>query len=114
MWTAIMFNFVDGCERNVTYIESDSNRPDLRIALNWTETNLGEVAFVNCPCGGNLTTSSLQASRSCAGSFEEGAYWNTPYDDPCDFSDLAREVCLLSDVRKNLRRNSITHLCICN
>ena len=96
----------------MTYIESDSNRPDLRIPLNWTETNLGEVAYLKCPCGSSLTTSSLQASRYCAGSFEEGAYWDPSDDGACDFSDLAREVCLLSDVRTNSSHNYTCHLCI--
>ena len=110
----IVFDFVDGCERNVTYIESDSNRPDLRTSLVWPETNLGQVAILNCPCGSDVTTSLLQASRYCAGSFENGAYWSTPFDDLCDFSDVAREICLLSSVRRKFGHNFTNHLCACN
>ena len=88
----------DGCESNQTHIESEMNDPRLLITLDWPETNLGVIASVPCPCGENISTGSLQATRYCAGNFQDGAYWEDPNDSPCDFSDIARELCLLNDV----------------
>ena len=74
------------------------NNPSLRITLEWPETNLGVTANVPCPCGENVSTGSLEATRYCAGNFQDGAYWEDPHDSPCDFSDIARELCQLNNV----------------
>ena len=70
----------------------------LQITLEWPETNVGLVAYVPCPCGEIVSTGDLQATRYCAGNFQDGAYWEDPNDSPCDFSDIARELCQLNDV----------------
>ena len=90
--------YVDGCQGSQTHIESELGDPRLLITLNWPETNLGQTAKISCPCGVRSSPEISQATRYCAGNFQEGAYWEDPSDTPCDFSDIARELCLLNDV----------------
>ena len=88
----------DGCETDQTYIESDKNDPSLSLTLDWPETNIWDTANVPCPCGENIPTGNLQATRYCTGNFQDGAHWEDPNDSPCDFSDIARKLCTLYNV----------------
>ena len=69
------------------------------ITIEWPETNIGELAEVDCPCG-NVTSSgaSLRATRYCGGDFTNGGQWRNPDIAPCNFSDLAREICQIAEV----------------
>ena len=54
---------------------------------------------MKCPCGGvDLGTGSLEARRYCGGNFTNGAHWEEAFLAPCNFSDLAREICNLAKV----------------
>ena len=67
----------------------------------WPETNIGVLAVVDCPCGSNGTSGGgkLQATRYCGGDFTNGAMWSKDIDvERCNFSDLSRKICRLSDV----------------
>ena len=57
--------------------------------------------MVDCPCGTNGTSGGgkLQATRYCGGDYTNGAVWDTPGVMKCNFSDLARTICRLRDVR---------------
>ena len=94
---------IDGCLSNSTTIPSPSGDPDLSLTVNWPETNIGVLAIVDCPCGANGTSGggALQATRYCGGDFTDGAMWLTPDVVKCNFSDLARRICRLSDVSKD-------------
>ena len=65
----------------------------------WPETNIDELAEVDCPCG-NVTSvgESLRATRYCGGDFTHGSQWRNPNVAACNFSDLAREICQLAEV----------------
>ena len=97
------------CPANRTVIPSQSGNSALDIVIDWPTTKMGDVAYVNCPCSG-LTIGSnraqLQASRFCGGDFINGAEWQMPVVDSCDFSDLARNICLIAEVRKSLSYSS--------
>ena len=45
----------------------------------WPETNIGELAEVDCPCG-NVTSvgESLRATRYCGGDFTHDSQWRNP------------------------------------
>ena len=89
---------IDGCHKSQTQIESDLGDPRLLITLTWPETDLGETSKITCLCGTSVSPTISQATRYCAGNFQDGAHWEDPHDSPCDLSDLARELCLLSNV----------------
>lgn len=84
----------------MTVIPSQSGDSNLDIFINWPETNIGSTAYVNCPCGNvNIETGQeLVASRVCGGDFTNGAKWQEPFIAPCDFSDLARNICRIANV----------------
>ena len=94
--------FIDGCRSTATEILSHSGNPNLTITIQWPETNIGELAEVDCPCG-NVTSmeGNLRATRYCGGNFIDGGQWRTPNIAPCNFSDLAREICALVEVWLN-------------
>ncbi|XP_019854609.1 PREDICTED: adhesion G-protein coupled receptor G2-like [Amphimedon queenslandica] len=89
----------DGCPTSSTTLLSDSGDPKLTLTIKWPETNIGEIAVVNCPCGSNGTSASgtLNASRNCGGDFSIGALWQAPFVMKCQLSDLARMICQLKD-----------------
>ena len=91
--------FTDGCRSNITDISSHSGNPNLTISIKWPETNIGELAEVDCPCG-NISSQkgSLIATRYCGGDFSNGGQWENPNVAACNFSDLAREICQLAEV----------------
>ena len=91
--------FTDGCRSNITDISSHSGNPNLTISIKWPETNIGERAKVDCPCG-NISSQkgSLIATRYCGGDFSNGGQWENPNVAACNFSDLAREICQLAEV----------------
>ena len=93
-----MLNSTDGCKSNATTIDSESGRSDLTITIQWPEMNIGETARVACPCGGVTSDTQLEATRYCGGDFISGGEWERPNDAVCNFSDLARELCRLTDV----------------
>ena len=94
-----IFDHVDGCRSETSVLASSSGDPELDIQITWPEVNIGEVAIVKCPCGGvDLGTGSLESWRYCGGNFINGAHWEEAFLAPCDFSDLAREICNLAEV----------------
>lgn len=88
-----------------TIITSESGNSNLDIVIEWPETAVGETAYINCPCG-NLSIGrngeQLQASCFCGGDFTNGAEWEMAFVAPCDFTDLARNICLIANVRRFL------------
>ena len=91
---------IDGCRANYSIIPSNSpDRMDLDINITWPEANIGERVRVNCPCGDSSQEEGLQARRYCGGDFTNGAHWEVPDIEACRFSDIAREICRLNDVR---------------
>ena len=94
------FNLQDGCPPAKTTIPSHSGRQDLTITIYWPESNIGEQAIVNCPCGNSEEEGEglLQASRYCRGDFTSRAKWSEENVAACNFSDLAREICRLKSV----------------
>ena len=85
----------DACPAENTTVPSQSSS-ELDFLLQWPETPVGAVAEVQCPCVGvNLH---LVATRECGGNFISGGRWEQPVDAPCNYSDLARELCQLSEV----------------
>ncbi|XP_019852845.1 PREDICTED: uncharacterized protein LOC100634318 [Amphimedon queenslandica] len=89
----------DGCPTSSTTLLSDSGDPKLTLTIKWPETNIGEIAVVNCPCGSNGTSAggTLNASRNCGGDFTNGALWQAPSVLKCKLRDLARMICQLKD-----------------
>lgn len=63
--------------------------------------------MVPCPCGDVSDDTSLVATRYCTGDFTNGGNWEKPVDNRCNFSDLAREICRLTEVGKEY-----THACL--
>ena len=51
---------------------------------------------MRCPCEGAGLP--VVATRECGGDFINGGQWEQPVDAPCNYSDLARELCQLSEV----------------
>ena len=105
------FNLQDGCPLTKTVIPPHSGRQDLNITIYWPESNIGELAILNCPCGSSVEEGLLlQATRYCGGDFISRAKWAEENVAACDFSDLAREICWLKSVC--LLILNITHACI--
>ena len=54
----------------------------------------------SCPCGyNNLEGRGIfEATRYCGGDFTSGSIWTEPNVAACNFSDLTREICDLSNV----------------
>lgn len=73
-------------------------RTELIINITWTEANIGQRVFVDCPCGNSSQGVGLQAERYCGGDFTNGAQWEEPNIEDCRFSDTAREICQLNNV----------------
>lgn len=95
----MFFSIEDGCHSTITVIPSLSGDEKLDIVIEWPETNIGLVAVVKCPCEGvDLGTGSLEASRRCGGNFDDGASWEDGYVAPCNFTDIAREICQIAQV----------------
>ena len=92
--------FVDGCSSTETLIPSyQSGNESLEFSIIWPEINLGDIAIVECPCGGlNLNSTALIATRECRGDYETGAQWRSPNVSPCNFTDTTRELCDLVEV----------------
>ena len=91
---------LDGCHSDVTTIPPHSNRTELNVTIIWEEAELGSDIQVPCPCGNESTSTEvdLVASRSCRGDFRHGAMWKEPNVMACNISDLAREICRLTEV----------------
>ena len=67
--------------------------------LTWPETNLGDTAVIECPCGGvDLNSTGLIARRFCGGTYETGAVWQPPEDTRCNFTITTRQICRLAQV----------------
>ena len=88
---------IDGCSSNDTIIPSPSGNPNLTLSIVWPETNIGVLAVADCPCGSN-GASGLHGTHYCGGDFTNGASWMIFNVTKCNFSDLARRICHLSDV----------------
>ena len=88
----------DGCPPNITTIPSQSKDPDLEIVIIWPETDIGQTASVDCPCGSLSSANGLNAIRYCGGDFILGGNWMEANVMSCNFSDLARQLCGLSNV----------------
>ena len=90
----------DGCRSNETVLPSPSGNAEFDLVIKWPETNIGSVAVVKCPCEGvDLGTGNLEAMRRCGGNFFEGSKWEEAMVAPCNFSDVAREICQIAKVR---------------
>ena len=104
--------FTDGCRPETTILTSQSGDPSLDIYLQWPEINIGEEAVVKCPCGGvDIGSGNLEARRYCGGNFTKGAKWEIPYVAQCDFSDRARKICNLAEVRLNVLKDWFSSCC---
>ena len=86
----------DGCLLKTTVVPSSSSSPELDFHLQWPETAIGAVAEVRCPCQG--VDLGRVATRLCGGDFDTGGRWEEPIDTPCNYSDLARKLCLSPEV----------------
>ena len=64
--------YVDGCNFTMTPFEIG---PNVTIAIEWPETNLGDTASVPCPCVEFAGSLAGRAYRYCSGTFSQGAYW---------------------------------------
>lgn len=74
----------------------------LEVTLVWQESEIGQTIVLQCPCG-NLSalgggTINRKASRTCGGSFIEGAIWEPPMDMACNFSSVTRQLCQVANV----------------
>ena len=94
----IMYIDSDGCPSTNTTIPSQSRDPQLEIVINWPETDIGQTASVDCPCGSLSSANRLTAIRYCGGDFILGGNWTEANVMSCNFSDLARRLCRLSNV----------------
>ena len=90
------FKHLDGCPENVTVVASDSPE-GVDLDLLWPEQPFGGLAEIPCPCEG--VSLPATATRRCAGNFGSGVEWMEPDDSECAFSDVARQLCALPDVR---------------
>lgn len=81
----------------MSLIPPHTNRTNISVTIEWPESNLGDDVRVRCPCG-DQNASSLMATRSCRGNFNNGGLWEEAYVVPCNFSDFAREICELTEV----------------
>ena len=56
--------------------------------------------MILCPCSGlSLADGKLNtASRRCGGDFIVGASWEEPKDSACNFTEVARKLCRISEV----------------
>ena len=88
----------DRCPAENTTLRAPNNDKSLDFNITWPVTLLGATAVQECPCGFNLSSTALIASRTCGGDFDTGAQWMEPNDDPCDFSITARRLCRLAMV----------------
>lgn len=96
-----MIYFIDGCPTEETKLPGPPGFEDLFLILVWPETNLGDNATIECPCGGiDLNSTGLIATRFCGGTYEDGAMWQSPYDVRCNFSVTTRRICKLAEVYK--------------
>lgn len=95
----IDLQIVDGCPSETTRIPALPGFPEFFIDIHWPETNLGDTAVVECPCGGvDLNSTGLIATRQCGGSYTSGAIWLMPNDIRCNFSITTRRICDLARV----------------
>ena len=93
-------NILDGCSASQTVLPSPITTEDLSLTLQWPETNLGDTAVIECPCGGlDLNSTGLIATRRCGGNYDDGAMWENPIDGRCNFSIVTRKICRLAEVR---------------
>ena len=77
--------------------------------VKWPETEIGQVAFVQCPCGVNdPLIQELGGTRRCGGMFDTGAMWEEPQCNSCLFSDTTLTLCQLAEVGDALRADIIT------
>ena len=76
--------------------------------LFWPETDLGQVASVECPCGdSSLGMGHPVGSRMCVGDFSVGARWSSPLTDACDFSNTEQSLCQVSTVMAYIYTNKM-------
>ena len=64
---------------------------EIRGQLNWTETNIGLTASLQCPCA--QASISVQATRTCGGNFIDGGQWMMSDTTACEFDDVALQLC---------------------
>ena len=97
-----LYLFLKGiCQASTTIIPSHSGNTNLDIVLNWPETQFEDTAYVSCPCG-NMTYGTgeeSQASRLCGRDANNGTHWEMAYVAPCNFTDTARIICQIANVR---------------
>lgn len=91
---------VDGCPADVTELPALSHE-GLPVILNWPEIDIGTNYILKCPCG-NLSAIegevNRNASRFCGGDFINGAEWQEPLQQACNFSTATRRLCQVTNV----------------
>ncbi|XP_019856351.1 PREDICTED: adhesion G-protein coupled receptor G6-like [Amphimedon queenslandica] len=92
----------DGCTPATTVIPSPNGDPNLDFAFPWPETDLSQLITLRCPCGPEGFDIGVirNATRKCGGNFENGAVWESPIDEACNFSTSARELCALASLEE--------------
>ena len=67
--------------------------------VTWTETEIGQVASIPCPCGvSDPLIQELRGTRRCGGTYDSGAVWEEPQCDSCQFSNTRLTLCQLAEV----------------
>lgn len=85
---------VDGCP---SVVDSTCSRGGVTV---WPETEIGETVMLSCPCGspGSSLLPNLKATRTCGGSYDDGAQWEVALCGACQFHDSRLALCELSQV----------------
>ena len=96
----------DGCPGEETVIHSQQPG-GIDIRLQWAESDIGVRLTIECPCGNFslVGEARVNASRYCGGDFTQGAQWEAPEDMACNFTETARRLCQVIDVRGGRNMN---------
>ena len=81
----------DGCD-TTSYVLLTSTTS---LTLNWTESPLGKLLQIPCPCNyqGCDESSPQSATRLCTGNFSSESYWEEPNSQDCVFSKFTLWTC---------------------
>ena len=65
--------------------------------VTWPQTEIGQVASVQCRCGlDDELIRQLRGTRRCGGTYETGAVLGEPQCESCQFSETRRMLCATS------------------
>jgi len=106
MYTRRPLTHTDGCPGEGTVIPSQQPG-GIDIRLQWVESDIGVRLTIECPCGNFSLVGGarVNASRYCGGDFTQGAQWEAPEDMACNFTETARRLCQVIDVRGGRNMN---------